>query len=78
MDRQKLLSDLDEILELKSGTLTGAEALDDLATWDSLAVMNFIALASDQFELTLSPRQVVPSRTINDLMQLVGMKIEQA
>ena len=78
MDRHRLLLDLDERLELTPGTLTGAEELDGLASWDSLAMMNFIALASDRFELTLSPRQIGPCRTIDDLVRLVDAKIERA
>jgi acyl carrier protein len=78
MDRQQVLLELDEILELTPGTLTGAEELDGLASWDSLAMMNVIAFASDRFEMTLSPRQIGPCRTIGDLVQLMGVKIAQA
>jgi acyl carrier protein len=78
MDRQTVLNSLDEMLELKPGTLAGAEDLADLDSWDSLAMMNFIAFASDRFDLTISPRQIAPCQTINDLVRLLDTKSEPA
>jgi acyl carrier protein len=74
MDRRELLTQLDEILELPSGTLTGAEPLSELDNWDSLAMMNFIALASDRYGTTLSPRQIAACSSVSDLMLLTGPK----
>jgi acyl carrier protein len=74
MDRQAFLAQLDEILELPSGTLTGSENLSDLDNWDSLAVMNFIALASDRYGATLSPRQIASCHSVEDLLTLAGPK----
>lgn len=69
MDMQQLLLKLDEILELKPGTLKGDEQLADLEQWDSLAMMNFIALASER-GVALSPRQFTRCNTVNDLLML--------
>lgn len=74
MNRRELLLQVDEMLELSPGTLTGSENLSDIEQWDSLAMMNFIALASEQFGLTLSPRQFAGCQTVNDLMALVGVQ----
>jgi acyl carrier protein len=70
MNQQVFLAQLDEILEFPAGTLTGSEALADLEDWDSLAMMNFIALTQEQYDVTLSPRQIAPCITVNDLIQL--------
>lgn len=70
MDKQTSLLQLDELLGLDAGTLTGSEELSQLESWDSLAMMNFIALASDR-DITLSPRQIAKSETVNDLLQLL-------
>lgn len=71
MNQQTFLAQLDEILELPKGTLQGGEALADLENWDSLAMMSFIALASDPYETTLSPRAIAGCKTVTDLMTLV-------
>ena len=73
MDQQTFLAQLDEILELPKGTLHGEEALAELETWDSLAVMNFIALASDQYGRTLSPRTISGCKNVSDLMNLTQL-----
>ncbi len=72
MERQQFLSLLDELLELPAGTLTGAEKLDDLERWDSLAMMGYIALADEHFHVTLSPRQFLNCRTVGDLISLAA------
>lgn len=72
MDRQQLLLQLDEMLELPAGTLKGDEELADLEQWDSLAMMNFIALASEHYNVTLSPRLFANCTTVNDVIALTG------
>ena len=72
MNRKEFLAQLDEILELPAGTLTGAEPLSDLENWDSLAMMNVIALASDRCGVTLSPRKIAACASVADLAQLTG------
>jgi len=72
MNRQEFLAQLDEILELPSGTLTGAEPLSELEHWDSLAMLNVIALASDRCGLNLSPRKVAACSSVSDLARLAG------
>lgn len=71
MDRSQLLLRLDELLELPPGTLSGPETLASLENWDSLAVMNFIALANETCGKVLSARQLASSESINDLLNLL-------
>lgn len=70
MDQQSLLLKIDELMDLPAGTLQGAEPLSGLENWDSLALMNFIALVSEQFGRTLSPRQIASCETVSDLVKL--------
>jgi acyl carrier protein len=70
MNQQTFLAQVDEILELPAGTLKGGETLADLENWDSLAMMSFIALASDQYGATVSPRQISGCKCVSDLMHL--------
>ena len=67
---------VDELIEVDFGTLKGPEVLSDIGGWDSLAVMGFIALVDEKFETTLSPKRLAACRTVNDLIGLIGDKIE--
>jgi acyl carrier protein len=69
MTREEFLRELDDILELASGTLNGAEKLEELEQWNSMAMISFIALA-DNNGTTVSPRLIAKCATINDLLEL--------
>jgi acyl carrier protein len=68
MNHDEFLSEFQEILELPPGSLQGSEPLSDLEQWDSLAMMSFIALASEKCGVTLSPRQLLGCQTVDDLL----------
>lgn len=70
MEREQFLLLLDDLFELPAGTLKGPEELADLEGWDSLGVMNFIALASEHYGVTLSPRQFANCDTVDALLAL--------
>lgn len=73
MNRADFLNALDEMLELDPGTLTGAEALDSLDAWDSLAVISFIALVDEHFDKVVAGEDLAKAKTINDLLALAGV-----
>ena len=73
MTRHDFLSAMDNVLELPAGTLTGSENLEDLENWNSLAMVEYIALA-DSNGAKLSPRQIRDCETIDQLARLA--KIE--
>ena len=67
-----MLTKLDEIFELEPGTLTGAEQLSDIERWDSITVIEFLAMVGENFEdVEISPKQIPGCRTVNDLIALV-------
>ncbi len=65
--------ELDEILELPSGTLKGPEKLDNLEQWNSMALIGFIALADTNNGARISPRQTITCQTVADLLALAGV-----
>lgn len=73
MSKGEFLDHLSGILEVPPGSLTGGEALSDLAAWDSVAMMSFIAFVNEHFQTTLSPRQIGNAETVNDLGKLIGV-----
>jgi len=64
---------MDNLLELPADTLRGAENLDDLENWNSLAMVEYIALA-DSNGAKLSPRQIRECNTVDDLAQLAKVE----
>jgi acyl carrier protein len=73
MKRQEFLSAMDNLLELPAGTLTGAEPLDDVENWTSLAMVEYIALA-DTNDVKLTPRQIRDCETVDDLARLAKVE----
>lgn len=70
MDESGFLKQLDSLLELDEGTLTGAEKLVDLEAWSSLSVIGFMALVNDEFGAVVSPRKIAECTTVSDLVKL--------
>ncbi len=75
MTKQEFLRLLDEIVEVDPGTLEGNMHLEEIETWDSFATMGFIALVDEQFNLTLSPKEIIECETIDDLVDLLNGQI---
>ena len=67
---------LDDILDLPLGTITGGEQLKEL-TWDSLAVVSYIATCNGMFGIVLSGDKVKATKSIADLMALVQPHIAE-
>jgi hypothetical protein len=69
MNRQDFLTAMDTLLELPAGTLKGPEKLEDLENWNSLAMVEYIALA-DTNGAKLTPRQIRDCETVDELGKL--------
>jgi acyl carrier protein len=74
MTRDKFLLEMDEILGLPAGTLRGDEKLEELETWDSIALINLTVLAETQNNASITPEQVVTCTTVADLLRLAGVE----
>jgi acyl carrier protein len=70
MTREEFLLEMDNILEVPTGTLKGPEKLENLEQWNSTAMISFLALADTNNGARLVPRQIVNCLTIDDLLQL--------
>ncbi len=75
MDRKDFLLALDDMLELPAGTLTGAEELEALDTWDSLAVISFIALVDERMGVVVEGEALARAGTVADLLALAGVAV---
>lgn len=72
MTKKEFLNLFEEIIEADPDTLTGGEMLTDLKKWDSLAIVGFIAMVDEKFDITLSGKGIQQSKSIADLVALVG------
>jgi acyl carrier protein len=75
MRREDFLREMDELLELDPGTLTGREALADLAGWDSLAVISFIALTDEKLDTVIDGESLAKAATVQNLLDLLGDRL---
>ena len=72
MTRAEFYANLDDILELPIGTITGDEQLATLQTWDSLAVVSYIAMCNGLFGVILPGERVKATKSVADLVALVA------
>ena len=75
MTRSEFLRALEGQLELPAGSLNANQALTDIEGWDSLAAVMFIALADEKVGVTISGNQIANSKTMDELLSLLGDKL---
>jgi acyl carrier protein len=67
---------LDEMLELDPGSAQPGSQFRDLPGWDSMAVLNFIALMDEQFGVSILPKDLTKCKSVDDLANLASGRIE--
>lgn len=73
MTRAEFYATIDDILDLPVGTVKGNENLKELpATWDSLAIVSFIAACNGLFGVVLVGDKVKATKSVAELMELVA------
>jgi acyl carrier protein len=75
MTKREFLLFLDDLFEVDPGTLQGTERLADLEMWDSMTSLGFIALVDEKFNHIVSGDAISQSKTIDDLVALVGTHV---
>lgn len=75
MTRAEFLAALEEMLETDPGSLSPDTALDSLDSWDSLAVISFIALVDEHFDHVVAGEDLAKAKTIGDLLALTGANL---
>ena len=68
MNREAVLTYLDELLEMPAGTLKGNEEIE---SWDSIVLLGLIALADERFDKRLSVNQLQTCKTANDVINVL-------
>jgi len=76
MTRSEFISEIENLLEIDTGSLTGETLLHNIERWDSLAVVGFIAMVDENLGFTPSPKKITGSETIEDLVKIAGSHLE--
>ena len=72
MTRDEFLSEMQDVLQTDD-TLTAETVLDDLAEWDSLAMMATMAFLDKNFGVKVGLKDFKGMNTMADLMAKVGV-----
>jgi len=76
MTKEEFFSLLEEVLEVQPGTVkSGMNLEQDLAAWDSMAAVSFVAMADAHFGVSVSPSALAKCQTVEDLIGLLEGKV---
>lgn len=71
MTEQEKMEELVDILEMDLEEFTKETVLEDLETWDSVAVLSFIAFMNEKFDKIYHASEVTVCKTVADLMEMM-------
>jgi acyl carrier protein len=75
MTRSEFLRLLEGQLEIPEGSLNENQNLAGLDSWDSMAALLFIALADERLGVPVVGNDIANSKTISDLLALLGDRL---
>ena len=79
MTKQEFYAELDNVLELRPGTIQGKENLAEMESWDSLAMLSFLAMADSKLDTSVPGEVLEKCRTVGDLLALFpAEKLQEA
>lgn len=71
MNDQEKLNEIADVLEVEPEDLTKDTVLNDIETWDSVAVLSFIAVMNDKFDKFPNAMEIRGYKTVGDLMSVM-------
>lgn len=72
MDLAGFCRELEDIMDLPSGTLKGSTRLSGIDSWDSLAVVGFIGMADEKYDAKVPPKRINECQTVDELAALIS------
>jgi len=75
MTRSQFLGFYEKLWEIPAGTLKPENPLFELNDWDSIAVLNTIALMDREFGVKVTGGQLSICRTLGDVLDLAGDRL---
>ena len=74
MDFKVFVNNVVDTLELEDVELKEDTQLEELDNWGSLAIVNLMMMADEQYSKTISPKEIRQCTTLGDLFELVSSK----
>jgi acyl carrier protein len=71
MNREQIVSQLEELLEISPDTLREDEEVRSLEHWDSLKLLEIVALADEQLHVQIDADRLAKCVRIRDIIQLL-------
>jgi len=73
MDKKAFFALVAEVLEIPAEPLKGSDVLTEIGNWDSLAVITFVSMVDQTFDIIIDGEKLHAARTLDDLAALVGL-----
>lgn len=67
MDIKEFISNFAEAIEVEADTVNPNTVFKDISVWDSMAVLNVIAMVDDKYQKSIGGDEIEESQTIEDL-----------
>lgn len=71
MTEQEKMEELVDVLEMDLGEFDRDTVLEEVETWDSVAVLSFIALMNEKFDKIFHSSEIAVCKTVGDLMDMM-------
>ena len=75
MRESEFVGQIEQILDVDSGTVTRPSVLAELPGWNSLKFLGILSFADEELGITLSPRRFTSATTVADLIAMLGDKV---
>ena len=72
MEVSKKLALLEEVMELDEGTLTPEMKLGEIEEYDSMVKLSLIVLMKDEFDKTITVKEINNFVTVQDVLDFMG------
>ena len=71
MTEQEKMEELVDVLEMDLGEFDRDTVIEEVETWDSVAVLSFIALMNEKFDKIFHASEIAVCKTVGDLMDMM-------
>lgn len=71
MTDQEKMEELVDVFEMDLDEFTKETILKNMETWDSVAILSFIALMSEKYDKVFHASEIMVCKTVADLMDLM-------
>ena len=75
MDIKEFIEKFAEAIEIEDATLNESTKFKDLNEWSSLAALDILAMIDEEYDVTLTGKDIRSANTLEELYNLVIIKV---